>query len=81
PGETRKIILDAPGVGNTGQVCVSYSILPWLQYKWATDVDNLQCPFTSSDVDGLYNDNPFGIATFGIFRGNDRIIYQREISR
>lgn len=81
PGETRKIILDASGVSNTGQVCVSYSILPWLQYKWATDVDNLQCPFTSTDVDGLYNDNPFGIATFGIYRGNDRIIYQREILR
>ncbi|PKH85688.1 LamG domain-containing protein [Colwellia sp. Bg11-28] len=81
PGETRKIILDAPGVSNTGQVCVSYSILPWLQYKWATDVDNLQCPFTSTDVDGLYNDNPFGIATFGLFRGNDRIIYQREVLR
>ena len=81
PGETRKIILDAPGVGNTGQVCVSYSILPWLQYKWATDEDNLQCPFVKADVDGLFNDNPFGVATFGIYRGNDRIIYQREISR
>lgn len=80
-GITRAIELTAPGAGNTGQVCVSYAIAPWLQYKWATDPGNLQCPFTSTDVDGLFNDNPFSIATFGIFRGNDRIIYQREIEK
>lgn len=81
PGETRAIELTAPGDGNRGQVCVSYDIYPWLQYKWAIDKNNLQCPFGESDVDTLYNDNPFGIATFGIYRGNDRIIYQREVSR
>lgn len=81
PGITRAIELLAPGTGNTGRVCVSYEIYPWLQYKWAIDENNLQCPFVKADVDGLYNDNPFGIATFGIYRGNDRIIYQREISR
>ncbi|MBU2870298.1 DUF6701 domain-containing protein [Colwellia sp. E2M01] len=82
-GETRDIILTAPTVdlneSNTGQVCVSYSIFPWLQYKWAVDEDNLQCSYT--DVDGLFNDNPHAIATFGLYRGNDRIIYQREVSR
>ena len=81
PGMIRAIELTAPGAGNTGQVCVSYAIAPWLQYKWATDPGNLQCPFTSTDVDGLFNDNPFSMATFGIFRGNDRIIYQREIEK
>ena len=81
PGITRAIELLAPGTGNTGRVCVSYEIYPWLQYKWATDEDNLQCPFVKADVDGLFNDNPRAVATFGIYRGNDRIIYQREISR
>ena len=81
PGETRAIELIAPGTGNTGQVCVSYDIYPWLQYEWAIDEDNLQCPFVKADVDGLFNDNPRAVATFGIYRGNDRIIYQREISR
>ena len=80
-GITRAIELTAPGTGNTGSICVSYATLPWLQYKWATDVTNLQCPFSAADVDSLYNDNPFGIATFGIYRGNDRIIYQREIEK
>jgi|GEM_PF-2950761 len=81
PGVIRAIELTAPGADNTGQVCVSYDIFPWLQYKWATDPSNLQCPFTSTDVDGLFNDNPFSMAAFGIFRGNDRIIYQREIEK
>lgn len=80
-GITRAIELTSPGTGNTGSICVSYATLPWLQYKWATDVTNLQCPFSAADVDSLYNDNPFGIATFGIYRGNDRIIYQREIEK
>jgi MSHA biogenesis protein MshQ len=81
PGVIRAIVLTAPRAGNTGQVCVSYDIFPWLQYKWATDRGNLQCPFIATDVDGLFNDNPFSIATFGIFRGNDRIIYKREIEK
>jgi MSHA biogenesis protein MshQ len=73
-GETRDIILEAPtdnikGV-NTGQVGVIYNISDWLQYDWAYDTEG---------VDGLFNDNPRGIATFGIYRGNDRIIYQREV--
>jgi MSHA biogenesis protein MshQ len=78
-GITRAIELTATGAGNTGSVCVSYDIVPWLKYRWATDVNNLQCPFNADDVDNSFDDNPFGIATFGLFRGNDRIIYQREI--
>ncbi|MCJ8295368.1 MAG: LamG domain-containing protein [Colwellia sp.] len=80
-GITRAIELTAPGAGNIGQVCVSYAIAPWLQYKWAVDEDNLQCPFVTTDIDGLFNENPFSVATFGIYRGNDRIIYQREIAK
>lgn len=72
PGITRAIELTAPGAGNTGQVEVIYDISDWLKYDWAYDDET---------VDGLYNDNPRSIATFGIFRGNDRIIYQREIEK
>jgi len=75
-GETLDIILKAPTVdintSNTGQVQVIYNIDDWLKYDWAYD---------DEEVDGLYNDNPRAEATFGIYRGNDRIIYQREISR
>jgi len=72
PGVTRAIELTAPGAGNTGEVEVIYDISDWLKYDWAYDTEG---------VDGLHNDNPRAIATFGIFRGNDRIIYQREIEK
>ncbi|GAA0811847.1 MSHA fimbrial biogenesis protein MshQ [Colwellia asteriadis] len=68
-GSTRDIYLTAP-TGNgilQGKVGVEYSIAPWLQYDW--------------DDDGLFTNNPTAVATFGVFRGNDRIIYQREVER
>ncbi len=72
PGITRAIELTAPGTGNTGEVEVIYDVSDWLKFDWAYDTEG---------VDGLYNDNPRAVATFGIFRGNDRIIYQREIEK
>ena len=67
-GETRKIILTAPTTGpsnvNTGQVEVIYDISDWLKYDWDYDDEG---------IDGLFNDNPRAVATFGIYRGNDRI--------
>ncbi len=42
---------------------------PFLQYDWPTD----------GNLDGAYDDNPGCIATFGLYRGNDRIIYWQEI--
>lgn len=45
--------------------------LPWLQYNW---------PYAgSSGVD--FTANPRGRGSFGIFKGNDRIIYQKEITQ
>jgi len=64
-GVTRNIELTAPGAGNTGKVNVLYDIYPWLEYYW----DGSASAFT----------DPTAVATFGIYRGNDRIIYQREI--
>jgi hypothetical protein len=59
----------APGAGNTGVVTISVNLntLPWLQYDW--------------DGNGTL-DNPANVtATFGQYRGNDRIIDWREINQ
>jgi MSHA biogenesis protein MshQ len=64
-GKTQDIELAAPGANNQGQIGVSYDAYEWLEYDW--------------NKDGLYNNNPTAVATFGIFRGNDRIISWREV--
>lgn len=38
--------------------------LPWLQYSWQTG--------------GAFTGDPIGRASFGIYQGNDRVIYQQE---
>jgi len=72
-GETRSVVLSAPGTPNQGAVPIVYIIpsMPWLLYDWSWD------GVTAKE----FNENPFAVATFGIFRGNDRIIYQREIAK
>jgi MSHA biogenesis protein MshQ len=65
-GKTRTIKLAAPGAGNQGKIGVSYNASDWLRYDWNPDDDD-------------DNENPTATATFGLFRGNDRIIYQREV--
>ncbi|MFT5543469.1 MAG: MSHA biogenesis protein MshQ [Glaciecola sp.] len=64
-GKTQAIELQATGAGNQGQIGVSYEAYDWLQYDW--------------DNDGVYDNDPSAVATFGIFRGNDRIIHWREV--
>lgn len=64
-GKTQAIELQAPGAGNQGQIGVSYDAYDWLKYDW--------------DNDGVYDDSPTAIATFGIYRGNDRTIHWREV--
>jgi len=69
-GETRAMILTAPGNGNLGTINVEYDIATWLKYDWdwnGVEVKN-------------FNENPTAVATFGLYRGNDRIIYHREIT-
>jgi MSHA biogenesis protein MshQ len=68
-GVTRQIFLPAVAAGNQGKVEVIYNIYPWLQYDWH---------WNGVEVKTL-NKNPSAIATFGLFRGNDRIIYIREV--
>jgi MSHA biogenesis protein MshQ len=57
--------LAAPGVGNQGSVLITATVPPWLRYDWNTT--------TAGDED------PVGQATFGIFGGESRQIYMREI--
>ncbi|MGI0152869.1 DUF6701 domain-containing protein [Pseudidiomarina sp. WS423] len=51
---------------NVGEFEFEYQAPPWLQFNW-------------EDSDGVNYLNPRGTAGFGQFRGNDRIIYQREL--
>ncbi|MEH6448594.1 MAG: LamG domain-containing protein [Oleispira sp.] len=66
----------AAGLGNEGSVIFEYdtstSISPVTDLPWLN---------TENDGDGDYADNPKGKITFGQFRGNDRMIYWREVVR
>ena len=55
-----------PQSSNRGSVQLEYNAFPWLDYDW--------------NGDGAFDNNPTAIATFGLYRGNDRIIQWREIS-
>ncbi len=54
--------LKAPGAGNTGAVTVTGIVPVWLQYPWS----------------GGAAINPVARATFGVYKGGDEFIYQRE---
>ncbi|MBA6328934.1 hypothetical protein H4J46_13490 [Colwellia sp. MB02u-6] len=68
-GETRAITLTAPGAGHQGTINIEYDIYSWLKYDW-----NWNGVDTKS-----FDANPTATATFGLFRGNDRITYQGEV--
>jgi len=68
-GEAIGLVLTAPGAGNQGTIGVEYDIYSWLKYDWN---------WNGIDVKE-FDENPHATATFGLFRGNDRIIYQREV--
>ena len=66
-GGAGSLTLAAPRAGNTGfaSVRADLSDFSWLRGDW--------------DDDGSYDDFPSARATFGVYRGNDRIIYWREV--
>jgi MSHA biogenesis protein MshQ len=57
--------LKAPGAGNQGSVVITATVPAWLKYDWNTTTPG--------------DENPSGQATFGIFGGETRQIYTREI--
>ena len=60
----RGVLLDAPSENNRGDVIATFAVPVWLQDAF--------------DENGELED-PSGRATFGVYRGNDRIIYWREV--
>jgi MSHA biogenesis protein MshQ len=57
--------LAAPGAGNQGSVVVTATVPDFLRFDWNTGTPG--------------DENPSGQATFGIFGGESRQIYTREI--
>ena len=57
--------LGAPGAGNQGSVLVRAAVPSWLRFDW--------------DAGAAGDEDPTGQATFGIFGGERRLIYTREI--
>lgn len=57
----------APGSGNTGYIDISgnFSALPWLLFDW--------------DHDGSHDDSANARVSFGVYQGNTRQIYWREV--
>ncbi|MDX1452855.1 MAG: LamG domain-containing protein, partial [Oleiphilaceae bacterium] len=61
-----EISLSSPGAGNVGTVAMEYQGDAWLQFDWDNN------PSTADDY-------PSATATFGQYRGHDRIIYWKEV--
>lgn len=60
---------NAPGLGNSGRLAVEYQAPTWLTTEYGTNGD-------AND----YEENPTATITFGQYRGNDRVIYWREVT-
>ena len=58
-------LLSAPGIGNDGSAEVRYSVADWLRFDWL----------------GVGEADPVATATFGRYRGHDRIVSWREVTR
>lgn len=61
----------APGIGNTGALDITATVPVWMRFNW-DGVDQ-------GDDGNLFDDNPTARATFGIYKGNSRFIYIREL--
>ena len=61
------LFLRAPGENFTGDIGITLNTptSAWLQYDW--------------DGDGTHNNDPTSVSSFGLYRGDDRIIYWREV--
>ncbi|MGB5640099.1 MAG: DUF6701 domain-containing protein, partial [Sedimenticolaceae bacterium] len=55
--------LMAPSGAATGVLRVAADAPPWLEFDWQ----------------GRGNSDPVGLATFGIYQGNSRVIFMREV--
>ena len=62
---SQPLRLEAPGEGQQGSVRITLAVPNWLKYDWNAS-------------GGVINDDPQATASFGRYRGSDRIIYWRE---
>jgi MSHA biogenesis protein MshQ len=68
-----QLLLSRPTDGSQGQIRIIYTKVPdWLKFNW-NGIDE------GADSN-IFDDDPSGVATFGLYRGNDRIISWREVS-
>ena len=66
-----------PGVGNEGSVNLLLDNLSsWLTYSWGIDCDNAD---GDNDTSTGVDNGACSTASFGLYRGDDRIIYWREV--
>jgi len=70
-GKTNNLTVASPGANVRGSVTVEFDVPAWLKFDWIADEDG--------NYDGSYDDNPSSQVNFGLFRGNDRIIYRQEL--
>ena len=59
------ITLMAPGTAYVETITTNLGAVPWLRFDW--------------DAGGIFNDDPFALATFGIFDGDPVQIYIQQI--
>ena len=64
-GGDFNLYLLAPGAGNDGSTDVTADVPAWLEFDWDTSLPGLE--------------DPVGTATFGIYDGDSKRIYTREI--
>lgn len=64
-GGNFNLFLQAPGAGNDGSVDVSVDVPAWLEYDW--------------DAAAAGDEDPHATATFGIYDGDARRIYTRDL--
>lgn len=78
---SNQIELSAPGVGHEGIAELCLDVERWLKFDWNNNgLDESQvCDASAAPTMGD-NDNPMSTATFGRYRGHDRVIYWRELS-
>ena len=66
PTDTQALELSPPAMGTSGTATVTWNVDAWLRDDW--------------NADGAL-DLPTALATFGVYRGNDHIIYWREVGQ
>lgn len=61
------LIFTAPGEDNQGYIDIKGSLtgFEWLQFDWNSD--------------GSFTNNPSGRASFGLFKGSEKLIFRREV--